>query len=243
MKESEQCIKDLQKKTKRLGSDLEGSKAAVILKVEELEIMVSDADTDRAELEAAKGQSSTLKIELDAYQAENATLRKQHLNNQSALLASRTNLEVEEDRTRKAVQGATSARDKTIRQMRHEIDYLKSENERLLGTSSVNANLIMELSRGQDEVVEKNEKNEKLSATGAVQETLESELTEERAKNLRLEEELALLRAGFQADWRTRDSVWLLRLRTLRELPEFRAHSCSALSLICICFQFQALSC
>ena len=55
---------------------------------------------------------SAVKKEQDDLKAENTRLQKQHLEDQSALVASRTDREVEQDRIRKAVQGATAARDK-----------------------------------------------------------------------------------------------------------------------------------
>jgi hypothetical protein len=75
------------------------------------ESSVSDADRTQSELKQIRKHSEELETGRVEWEAEVVNLRKQLKEAQSIVLSSRTNQQIEQDRIRKAVQGATLARD------------------------------------------------------------------------------------------------------------------------------------
>lgn len=194
--ESDHSRMDLQKKVDQLTVDLLTTKSALALKTTELETNVLDANGTRNELEEARKQSNKLKIGRIEWEAEVVGLRKQLEEAQSSLLSSRTNQRVEEDRIHKSVQGATAARDGRIKLLEIELNDLK--NEKLVSEQARKSDEknIRELFQDKYALKEKNQElEEKLLNVAVVQQSLEQDLTEGRAKIKRLEEQLLLPRA------------------------------------------------
>jgi predicted nucleic acid-binding Zn-ribbon protein len=166
------------------------------LKTTELETNVLDANGARNELEETRKQFNKLEIGRIEWEAEVVRLRKQLEEAQSSLLSSRTNQRVEEDRIQKSVEGATAARDERIKLLETELNDLK--NERLVTEQARKSDEknIRELFRDKYALKEKSQElEEKLVNVAAVQQSLEQDLTEGRAKIKRLEAQLLLSRA------------------------------------------------
>jgi hypothetical protein len=166
------------------------------LKTTELETNVLDANGARNELEETLKQSSKIEIGRIEWEAEVVRLRKQLEEARSSLLSSRTNQHVEEDRIQKSVEGATAARDGRMKLLETELNDLK--NEKLVSEQARQSDEknIRELFQDKYALKEKNQElEEKLLNIAAVQQSLEQDLTEGRAKIKRLEEQLLLPRA------------------------------------------------
>jgi chromosome segregation ATPase len=194
--ESDHSRKDLQKKVDQLTVDLLTTKSALALKTTELETNVLDADGARNELEETRKQFNKLEIGRIEWEAEVVRLRKQLEEAQSSLLSSRTNQRVEEDRIQKSVEVATAARDERIKLLEIELNDLKNEKWALEQARKSDEKNIRELFQDKYALKEKNQElEEKLLNIAAVQQSLEQDLTEGRAKIKRLEEQLLLSRA------------------------------------------------
>jgi DNA repair exonuclease SbcCD ATPase subunit len=191
----DQYKKSQQKKLEQLTAELSATKSTLTLKTTELETTVFDANSTRDELKQLHKHSKELETGRVEWEAEVVNLRKQLEEAQSSLLSSRTNQQVEQDRIRKAVQGATHARDERIKHLEKELQDLRMEQALSDQARKSDEKNIRELYQDKYHLKDKNQDlEEKLSNVVAVQEELERELDEGRAKVKLLEDQLSLSR-------------------------------------------------
>lgn len=172
----DQYKKSQQKKVEQLTAELSATKSALALKAIELESSVSDADRTQSELNQLHKHSEELQTGQAEREAEVINLRKQLEEAQSSLLSSRTNQQIEQDRIRKAVQGATLARDERIKRLEKELQDLRNEKALSEQARKSDEKNIRELYQDKYSLKEKNQElEEKLFNVAAVQEALERE--------------------------------------------------------------------
>jgi chromosome segregation ATPase len=147
--DSDQFKKSQQKKAEQLMADLSATQSALALKTTELESTVFDANRVQSELEQVREQSKQLDTGRAEREAVVANLRKQLEEAKSRLLSSRTNQQVEEDRIRKAVQGATATRDERIKVLKEKNDELE---EKFANVAAVHEALEQEIAEGQAKI-------------------------------------------------------------------------------------------
>lgn len=193
----DQYKKSQQKKVEQLTAELSATKSAFALKAIELESSVSDADRNQSELNQLHKHLEELETGQAEREAEVINLRKQLEEAQSSLLSSRTNQQIEQDRIRKAVQGATLARDERIKRLEKKLQDLRNEKALSGQARKSDEKNIRELYQDKYSLKEKNQElEEKLFNVAAVQEALERELADGRAKVKQLEDRLSLSRAA-----------------------------------------------
>lgn len=193
----DQTKKSQRKRIEHFTAELLATKSAVALKTTELDATVFDADRTQTDLRQLRKHSAELEIGRAEWNAEVVNLRKQLEEARSSLLSSRTNQKVEQDRIRMAAQGATKARDKRIKRLEKELQDLRNEKALSEQARKSDAKNIRELYQDKYSLKEKNQElEEKLFKVAAVQEALERELADGRAKIKRLEDQLSLSRAA-----------------------------------------------
>jgi chromosome segregation ATPase len=199
--DSDQFKKSQQKKAEQLMADLSATQSALALKTTELESTVFDANRVQSELEQVREQSKQLDTGRAEREAVVANLRKQLEEAKSRLLSSRTNQQVEEDRIRKAVQGATATRDERIKVLEKELQDLKNEKSVSEQVRKSDEKNIRELFQDKYALKEKNDElEEKFANVAAVHEALEQEIAEGQAKIKLLEDQLSSSRAAIERD-------------------------------------------
>jgi chromosome segregation ATPase len=185
----DQYKKSQQKKVEQFTAELSASKSALDLKTIELEATVSDADRTHSELQQLRKHSEKCETRRVEWEAEVVNLRIQLKEAHSSLLSSRTNQQIEDDRIRRAVQGATHARDERIKNLEKELQGLRNEQALSEQARKSDEKNIRELYQDKYSLKENNQElEEKLFNVAAVQETLEREVTDGRAKIKRLED-------------------------------------------------------
>jgi chromosome segregation ATPase len=192
----DQYKKSQQKKVEQLTAELSASKSALDLKTIELEATVSNADRTHSEIQQLRKHSEERETRRVGGEAEVVNLRIQLKEAHSSLLSSRSNQQIEDDRIRRAVQGATHARDERFKNLEKELQDLRNEQALSEQARKSDEKNIRELYQDKYSLKEKNQElEEKLFNVAAVQETLEREVTDGRAKIKRLEDRLSLSRA------------------------------------------------
>jgi chromosome segregation ATPase len=187
----DQYKKNQQKKVEQLTAELWATKSALTLKTIEVESSVSDADRTQSELKQIRKHSEELETGRVEWEAEVVNLRKQLKEAQS-----RTNQQIEQDRIRKAVKGATHGRDERIKSLEKKLQDLRNEQALSEQARKSDEKNIRELYQDKYSLMEKNQELEKLFNVAAVQEALERELADGRAKVKRLEDRLSLSNAA-----------------------------------------------
>jgi chromosome segregation ATPase len=178
-----------QKKVEQLTAELMASKSALALKTIELEATVSDTDRTQNKLQQLRKHSEERETRRVEWEAEVVNLRFQLKEAQSSVLSSRTNQQIEQDRIRRAVQGATHARNERIKNLEKELQGLRNEQALSEQARKSDEKNIRELYQDKYSLKENNQElEEKLFNVAAVQETLEREVTDGRAKIKRLED-------------------------------------------------------
>lgn len=174
--------KNSQKQIDQLKTELHDTNSALTLKTAELEAMAVALNSHHAELEARREHPTTHSTTRDVI-GENNHLRKELEEARAALLASRTNQQVEQDRIRKAVQGATASKDELIKRLQNDLRDKQRESEQTRQSDTKN---IQELFQDKHFLERNAELEEKLSIAAAVTASLEQELEAGRNKTKRI---------------------------------------------------------